>query len=240
MRTWYEKRPLAFALVWIGAYVVLFSAADGLSAQIGVEKCLTAPLSLLMAAVLVGWIFRQGLQGTLGLTWQRMDRRVSLGYLPLAVLASVNFWGGAAWPDDLLKMGLHILTMVCVGLLEEVIFRGLLFNALRRDNARWAVLMASVTFGMGHIINLLNGAAVLPTLLQIVYATAAGFMFTVLFMKGGSLIPCIVAHSVLNATSIFAVEQGQMLDVVSAVMLTVIALGYALWILKMSEKKKPE
>lgn len=86
--------------------------------------------------------------------------------------------------------------------------------------------------GLGHIVNLFNGAALLPTLLQLVYACAVGFMFTVLFYKSGSLWPCIITHGVLNALSAFAVEGTDAADMLTAAALTVISVLYALWILK--------
>lgn len=77
-----------------------------------------------------------------------------------------------------------------------------------------------------------GGAALLPTLLQLVYACAVGFLFTVLFYKGGSLWPCMITHGVLNALSAFAVEGTEAADMLTAAALTVISVLYALWILK--------
>ena len=80
----------------------------------------------------------------------------------------------------------------------------------------------------------------LPTLLQIAYATAAGFSFTIIFYKSGSLLPCIIAHSVMNATSVFACTMGVIMDIITAVVLIVIFMGYALWILKMENTNKKQ
>lgn len=38
--------------------------------------------------------------------------------------------------------------MLCVGFLEEVIFRGLLFTAIAKDTIKTAVVLSSVTFGI--------------------------------------------------------------------------------------------
>ena len=46
MKRVYDKNELTFALVWIGVYVLSLSLADGLSAQLGVEKLVTAFVSL--------------------------------------------------------------------------------------------------------------------------------------------------------------------------------------------------
>ena len=43
--------------------------------------------------------------------------------------------------------------MLCVGFMEEVIFRGLLFKAIAKDNAKMAIVISSVTFGLGHVLN---------------------------------------------------------------------------------------
>jgi hypothetical protein len=38
--------------------------------------------------------------------------------------------------------------------IEEVIFRGFLFKALQKDKLSVAIIVSSVTFGFGHIVNL--------------------------------------------------------------------------------------
>jgi len=105
-------------------------------------------------------------------------------------------------------------------------------NALKADSLKRAVIISSVTFGIGHIVNLLNGAAFLPTLLQIVYATAIGFLFTILFLKTGSLLPCIFAHSFVNASSAFAAPQSTASELSSAIVMTLVAIAYAVWLLR--------
>ena len=64
--------------------------------------------------------------------------------------------------------------MINIGFLEEIIFRGFLFKMLEKDNVKTAIIVSSITFGMGHIVNLLNGADLVPTLLQVCYALAIG------------------------------------------------------------------
>ena len=91
-------------------------------------------------------------------------------------------------------------------ILEEVIFRGLLFKAPAKDNIKSAVIISSVTFGIGHIINLFNGSGMnlLNNLCQIVFAIAVGFLLVTIFYRGGSLLPCIFVHSVINMLGTFA------------------------------------
>lgn len=47
----------------------------------------------------------------------------------------------------------------------------------------------------------------MSTLMQICYAAASGYLFTIIFYKGKSLLPCIMTHGVINSLSAFAVER---------------------------------
>ena len=98
-----------------------------------------------------------------------------------------------------------------------------------------AIIVSSLTFGIGHLVNLVNGsgADMMGSLLQVVYAVAAGFLFTILFYRTGSLLACIITLSVLNALSVFANEAAQkpQMEVRSAAALTVIALVFAVFVL---------
>lgn len=231
MKRLYEKNELGFALLWIGIYVVAFSLADGASSALGTEKILTAPLSILLAGFLLYWIRKNGLTGKYGLGQVTVDGKAYLYFLPLGLLVSANLWGGVTLRFGIPETVLYVVNMLGVGILEEVIFRGFLFKALCKENIKRAVVISSLTFGIGHIVNLLNGAEVFATLLQICYATAAGFLFTILFHRSGSLLPCIITHSAVNGLSAFCKEQGAAMDVISAVALTVISLAYAWWII---------
>ena len=118
--------------------------------------------------------------------------------------------------------------MLCVGFLEEVIFRGLLFTAIARNNIKSAVIISSVTFGIGHIINLFNGSGMelVSNLCQIVFAIAVGFLLVTIFSRGGSLLPCILVHSAINTLGTFANDaeltmQTQLLHLAALILLTV-------------------
>ncbi len=235
MKKLYEKSELTFAIAWIIAYVVLFSAADSLSASLGIEKVVTAPLGVFLALFLFAWIRKNGLLEKYGLRPLRGNWRSYLYFIPLLLIMSTNLWNGAAIRVSPAEVVLHILSMLCVGFIEELIFRGLLFKAISKDNVKQAILISSITFGIGHIVNLLNGAEFFQTVLQLCYAMAIGFLFVVIFYKGKSLWPCILTHGVVNSLSIFSVQGSQMLAVATAVALCVIPVGYALWILKKTE-----
>ena len=231
MQNIYKKNELFFALIWIAVYVLSISAADGLSEEFGILKVITLPVALVLSLLQYGWIRKNKLQQYYGLRRiTSIDFRKYLYFLPLLVLSTANFWNGAVFEHSFLETALFIASMLFIGFLEEVIFRGFLFKALSRKSIRSALIISSVTFGMGHIVNLLNGADFLPTLLQIGYASAIGFLFTVLFIKTKSLWPGILAHAFINATSLFAVEGNGSVQLVSSLVMVFISVGYALYL----------
>ncbi len=230
MTSLYKKNELLFSLPWILLYVVLFSLADKISALLGIQKIITAPLCVLFSGFLWVWMKKQGLTEKYGLCRVKGKAKEYFYFIPLLLLASCNLWNGACVNLPAVETSLFILSMLCVGFIEEIIFRGFLFKALCKENIKSAVLVSSVTFGSGHVVNLLNGAEVLSTLLQLCYACAIGFLFVVLFQKSGSLLPCILTHSVVNSLSAFSVPGSRLFEILTAILLTGVPVGYALFL----------
>lgn len=241
----YVKSELWFALAWIIAYVVLASTGDNISADLGIDKIVTLPILLAMSAILYFFVRKNGLTEKYGLCKPQLPAAKMLYYIPLLVLLTANLWYGVAMNMSLLETVLYILSMFCVGFLEELIFRGLLFQAMAKDGVKSAIIVSSMTFGIGHIVNLINGsgAELLPNLLQVLYAVAIGFAFVMIYWKTKSLLPCIIVHSVFNGLSAFANEavNTPQRQVISGILLTVIAGGYALYLaLAVKEEIKEE
>lgn len=231
MRKLYEKNALTFALVWIGIYVVLLSLAENLS-DVLTKNAAAAALCAAMTVFLFVWLGKNGLRELFGLCRPVGGARRYLYYLPLVVIASVNLWCGVTQKLPAGITALYAFRMLCVGFLEELIFRGFLYKALCREGETKAAIISALTFGIGHIVNLLNGAAFVPTLLQIVYAVAIGFLFIVIFRRSGSLVPCILTHGVLNALSVFSLEPDYRTQCIISLVLIVLAVSYSVYLLR--------
>ena len=236
MRQLYEKSKIWFAVAWIIAYCVLLSLGDNISASLGMINVATFPIALALSVVLFLFLKRNGLLEAYGLCKAKVPAKKMLFYVPVLVMLTANLWYGIGIYVSPLEAVCYVLTMFCVGFLEEVIFRGLLFNAMREDGVKSAIIVSSLTFGIGHIINLFNGsgADLLSNVLQVIYATAAGFMFVMIYYKSQSLIVCIVAHGVFNALSVLVNEAAvtDTMSVLSCVFLIVVCGGYGLYLAK--------
>ena len=236
----YDKSKIWFSVIWIVAYCVLMSVGDSLSQKTGIEKSITIIIGLILSFALLLFLKKNDLFKDYGFCLPKISYKVMLYYIPLLVMLSANLWYGVTLNYSILETVLYILTMLCVGFLEETIFRGLLFEAMRKDNQKIAIVVSSVTFGIGHIINLFNGsgADLLPNILQVIYATAAGFMFVMIYCKSKSIIAFIISHGVFNSLSAFSSELALATknQRISSILLTVITASYAIYLAFINDK----
>ena len=255
MRKLYEKSELTFTIVWIVVYCVLQSLANPLNQKIGVEYSASAIFSILQSVILLVFLVKNNLLKRYGLCKSPISANRFLFYIPLIILATRNFWNGAAFNLNLTGTVCYIACMLCVGFLEEVIFRGLLFKAIAKDNVKTAIIISSVTFGLGHLLNissvtfglghLLNlvngsGAEIVENLFQVTGAIAIGFLFVILYYRGGSLFPCIITHSAINITSVFANVVGLTIEkrIIFQLVLFAITIAYSFILTKTLPKNQ--
>ena len=239
----YKKSEITFAVVWIVAYVVLSSIADIVSADLGVVKSITSVLHVAMMLILFFWIRKNGLMKKYGLCKPSVPAKNFLYYIPLAVIAFASLLSGIELRFTALETLCFVVSMCCVGFIEEVIFRGFLFRAMEKDNLKTAIIVSSLTFGLGHLVNLFNGSGRTPasSAVQIIFAVLIGFVLVTVFYRGGSLIPCIIFHSVNNSIGAFGAE-GQ-LDprtemIVNLILIVVVLGGYLLYLYKIAPKEE--
>lgn len=239
----YDKSQILFAVSWIIAYCLLMSIADVLSSELGTARILSLPVGILLSAALLIFLKKHDLFGNYGLCMPKASARSMLWYIPVLLMLTANLWHGAALSRGALDTVLYVESMLCVGFLEEMIFRGLLFGAMRKNGFRSAVIVSSLTFGVGHIINLINGsgADLIPNLLQVIYATAAGFMFVMIYCRTESLLVCIAAHGLFNALGVLAVSGQTLIEkTFTCLLLTLITGSYAAYLAITMKSKKSQ
>jgi membrane protease YdiL (CAAX protease family) len=95
-----------------------------------------------------------------------------------------------------------------------------------------------VTFGIGHIVNLLTGQTSFETVIQILFAISWGFILTMVYYKSESIIPCIIAHSMTDFLSLFGADN-ELIDWIYIGATIVVAIIYCIWLGKI-KNEKPE
>ena len=227
MKDFYKKNETLISILFIVIYLVVNSIFLN---KFGMYDWQTMAVNIGLSLLIILFIIIFKLGNYFGLT-KFPNPKKFLYFVPLIILMSINLWGGVRIENSVSEIIFYMISMIFVGFLEEIIFRGFLFRMMAKDNLKSAIIVTSLTFGAGHIINLLNGSSFIPTLIQIIYATATGYLFAVILVKGKSLWPCIITHSVVNALSVFAVDNS-FTAVVSPLCLTIIPICYALYLNK--------
>lgn len=221
----FEKHETLFCMLLIVIYIVVNSVCVQ---NFGYTSSVSFIVNTILSVCLVGIVLLLKKSAYYGFIKVQHLKKY-LYFIPLGVIVSINLWSGFNISHSAREIIFHILTMINIGFIEELIFRGFLFRMMEKNNVRSAIIVSAVTFGMGHIINLLNGAELIPTLMQICYATAIGYLFVVIFQKSKSLVPCMITHCLVNSLSIFNVENTVSLYI-APVFLTIIPLAYGIYI----------
>ena len=236
MRKFYETKPVLFAVLWIAIYVVLVAPLRGSYGDGSLQMLLGL---VVISAVLLAVIRLLGIEKELGMTRWLRNGKALLWLLPMWVLSTGNLWGGVGLRYDGITTVMAVLSFLLVGVVEEIVFRGFLFNGMRKTGRLTvAIVVSAITFGMGHIVNLLTGHATAETLVQMIFAVAWGFLFTFAYLKGGSLLPCIAIHGLIDAFSVFARDNAAA-DWAYIIATVVIAVVYCLY-LKKQPTPEPE
>lgn len=227
MKKIFEKHETLFTILLIVVYVILNSYC---MQNYGIGDYRSTAINTIFSIGLLILMIILKRTSYYGLTKVK-NLKQYLYFIPLFLLVSVNLWNGININNSATEIIFYILTMINVGFIEEIIFRGFLYKMMEKDNVKSAIIVSSITFGIGHIVNLLNGADLIPTLMQICYAIAIGYLFVIIFYKSKSLIPCILTHSLINSLSIFNVENTGSVYI-ETIFLIVVSISYAMYINK--------
>ena len=206
----YKKNEVTFAIICIVIYVVGTSIAESIAQTIGIVKLPSMIFHLGFTGVLLAWLKKNDLFEKYGIVKPEYKLSKVWFFIPLMLVGLSSIFFGVKLNYSVPETVFYILSMLCVGFLEEIIFRGFLFVGMAKKSVKSAIIVSSITFGIGHIVNLLNGQDLLETLLQIVFAIVVGFTLVTLLYKGKSLIPCIIFHGINNACSAISNDEASL------------------------------
>ncbi len=234
MKKMYDKSEITFAIIWIVIYTV---GMGTLQNNFGLDSLWQMLGLIVISVVLFLFVKGNSLMEKYGLAGWAKNSKAMLWFIPLWLISCMNLFGGLQADYPVPGVIYAAVSMALVGFVEELLFRGFLFKAMLKDgNVKAAVIVSSITFGLGHILNLFTGQDLIETLDQVVFAVAAGFVFTLVFYKSGSLLPGILAHSFIDASSVFASDEGsQLLNMIVHIVFIVISVAYSLYLAKRVE-----
>ncbi|MDD0857646.1 CPBP family intramembrane metalloprotease [Arthrobacter alpinus] len=199
MRTLQDTKPIWHALIWIGLYILAVNLGDNVGAMLDFPE-LTSLVLVAVSAVLIVYLWGGGRLSFYGIRLvQARTLPLTLFYVPLFAIAFLQYSKGFAPNLDLHTIGFTLLLVAAVGFIEELLFRGFLLQALRtRGSLTRAIIISGVTFGIGHLVNLLRGYSLTEQALQLVAAVLIGIALAYCVVLTGSIMPGIAFHILFN------------------------------------------
>lgn len=185
----------------ISSIIELFTQESG-SAVMMVFYLSVIALSLILLVLFERWFYPE-YDGSMTIG--------GMGYGLRLLLPAFVFW--AAWTVATIATGQvdtapptleRLLQGARPGVNEEVAFRGIAVALLLRSYRGWdnvwvPAIFTAVAFGATHLTDLLDGEALLPVLVNVLFATVMGASFGIVFTLCGSIWPTVIAHSLYDA-----------------------------------------
>ena len=143
---------------------------------------------------------------------KRIGRGFLIGWVGIVIPISVFFINFTQYDSNsFIKPELVTLIVTALhpflgtGLFEEVLFRGLILKLLlvklgcSKKGIIQAAFISSIIFGIVHIVNYIVGAAhLLPTLTQVIFASAGGVFYAAIYLRTRNLLIPIFMHGLFN------------------------------------------
>ena len=214
LRNLTQRYPIVFAAGMTLAYVGISKLVSFLVAFVPKGYAADAIFEVahmfwpVAVAILLGYGFALKEKG-FGKTF-KAALGVFCAYLLFAVLVVVNALNkpGVAWQGwDRILLG--VVMLLGVGLREDLLYRGVVQNALAIKHAKSArgiwltVAVSSAAFGLLHFFNMLSGVTFGAACVQVLGAAAMGAVFGAIYLRGGNIWVPILLHALVDFLSLF-------------------------------------
>ena len=186
---------------------------DGLA-----NKLLCGFIARLGLSLVFGWmLYRYG--GNRLMIFTRQFPKYLLWALPCFMVAFINFplsalIGGKAEVIRTDLLGYYTLYVISVALLEELIFRGVLYiivsDYLRGKRYQYLLtaLICAGIFSLFHLTNLFEGMSIGSVLLQCLYTFLIGGMLMIAIIKTKNIWLCVLIHALFDFGGLLIINLG--------------------------------
>jgi membrane protease YdiL (CAAX protease family) len=139
-------------MIWIAIYIVLVNIGNYISKIAGKENSVTTPILIALSLYLLYYLKNNNWFEYYGYSkLSKNDLKKSLFFFPLFILSFIQNFKGFRAELDIVDIILGIALMVCVGFLEELIFRGFLYQGiLKKSNISRAITISVLSAGLSR------------------------------------------------------------------------------------------
>ncbi|RHR85709.1 CPBP family intramembrane metalloprotease [Roseburia sp. AF15-21] len=109
-----------------------------------------------------------------------------------------------------LEIIFYIVAIFLVGLVEELVFRGVIFNLLlnsfpkTRKGITGAIVLGGVLFGLMHFVNILSGVKFTSALIQVISAALMGILFCTIYASTRNFWMLVIFHALVDFASLLS------------------------------------
>jgi membrane protease YdiL (CAAX protease family) len=220
------SRKNKFFLVFILGVLLIEMFFPTINVTVGSEKVMilgmvSVPIGRLLMGLVMVFVGRKVWNVDFGLKRKNIRGGSRIGFVilfPLLLILFYNVYFSNSLeilfkelPSGQLMVAMvtSIIGALIVGFFEELVFRGGIFLFLTsafEKNKRMilvAAIISSIFFGSIHLVNLLTGETFYYVMYQLIYATAIGFTFCMIYVKKQSLWWPIAMHAFVDFGDFF-------------------------------------
>ncbi|MCQ2979417.1 MAG: CPBP family intramembrane metalloprotease [Clostridia bacterium] len=225
-------KDLFIAIFFIALYYFGTITCDNIKCNIGGYRTLAVIFNAILFVFLYFYMTR-----TKGKEYYNMGLTIHtaksyLFFIPLIIISTANLWNGVGLFNRFDRLFFYIAIWGLMAINEELLFRGLLIKQLEKVSDLFAVIVCGLVFGLMHYLNLISVFDMVTTTCQVIYAGSLGILFSVIVVKGKSILPGIYTHVAFNCLVIFmkSMYVPKVFYFLSTVLISSIALLYAIYL----------
>lgn len=94
----------------------------------------------------------------------------------------------------LMSLIIYFFTAICIGISEEVMFRGAILEYYSNLSKTKAIVYSSLLFSLFHISNFLISGNIFTVLIQLIFTFAFGLFAAGIVLRQKTLVPIIIYH----------------------------------------------
>jgi len=215
----------------LGLIVVLFMAGI-LSAIKDIDSNITFFVAFLIVGVLeIVHIIKNKKYKTYGFKKSSFKKVNILYILPLFIISLIPLLAGVNPELTSYRFIYLIFYMALVAFVEEVLYRGIIFNNLKQKSIKYAVIISAIMFGISHLITMTGGKSLIDVLNQVILAIIIGLILALIMNYTKNIYICIGYHFLNNLiVSIF--DSFGIYDVHISYVLLMALILYLLFLIK--------
>lgn len=238
MKKLQENKPILHAVIWILLYIIIVNIGDNIAGSLDKANMVTVAFLISFSIILLFYLKKNKWFELYGFKQiKRSDLTKTLFYIPLIITIFLHYFRGINKELGYSGFILVILLMMCVGFIEELLFRGFLYQGiLKRRGMKRAVLISGVTFAIGHIVNLLRGFTNAEQINQIVIGIFIGIVLALLVAYTNNIIPCIIYHILFNISGNINYSNLKM-ETYMVIITSIICTGYSAYLMRVFKFK---